>query len=60
MEQLSDQIDALAEDRRFDRHVLRFRIDQLAAILSWRDECAPALAAPDTCLADAPNEKELS
>jgi PadR family transcriptional regulator AphA len=49
---LSSRVEAMAADRPFDRLVLRFRIGQLAATLSWLDECAaaflPANASPSS------------
>lgn len=44
MESLSSRVASLAEDRAFDRLVLRFRIGQLTAILIWLDECASTFA----------------
>jgi PadR family transcriptional regulator AphA len=48
IESLTSRVDALPADQPFDRLVLRFRISQLTAILTWLDECAVALAPVDT------------
>jgi DNA-binding PadR family transcriptional regulator len=40
---LRTQADALPADRRYDRLVLEFRIQQIEAILTWLDTCAVTL-----------------
>ena len=44
IDQLNQTIAELAPDRHFDRLVLRFRVGQLEASLSWLDECAATFA----------------
>lgn len=43
---LDAQIAALADDRRFDRLVIRFRRGQIAAMIEWLDACARAYGDP--------------
>lgn len=45
LRELREQADALPADARFERLVLRFRINQLDAILAWLDTCSADLAA---------------
>jgi PadR family transcriptional regulator, regulatory protein AphA len=41
---LSQELEALGVERRYDRLVLQFRVSQLGAIQAWLDDCEQALS----------------